>query len=196
MNIVFLTNSKKDSKPYLDWLVEHDENIKVLERKLVIEDLDETKSNFIICHCYKYIIPEDFLNLLGVWAINLQYSFLPWNRGEAPLMFNLVEDFPVGVTIHKIDKGVNTGEILLQEAISLSPNDTVEVAETKLKNAMFEMFCSNWKYLINRRVVQIKQTAEGSAYNTSELKKLNLIIDKAGKKITIKKFRELYGELK
>jgi len=54
---------------------------------------------------------------LGNRAINLHPSLLPWNRGAHSNFWSFLEDTPKGVTIHIIDEGIDTGDILLQKKI-------------------------------------------------------------------------------
>ncbi|MCL0081308.1 hypothetical protein M1N64_03665 [Peptococcaceae bacterium] len=43
-------------------------------------------------------------------AINLHISFLPWNRGADPNFWSFIENAPVGVSIHYLDEGIDTGD--------------------------------------------------------------------------------------
>ena len=56
------------------------------------------------------------LDQINYRAINLHISYLPWNRGADPNLWSAV-GMPKGVTIHYINDGFDTGDILFQKAI-------------------------------------------------------------------------------
>jgi methionyl-tRNA formyltransferase len=66
----------------------------------------------------KKIINEDLVNKLKNPIINLHIGYLPFNRGFHPNLWSFLENTPSGVTIHEIDKGLNTGPIILQKQIN------------------------------------------------------------------------------
>ena len=62
-------------------------------------------------------IPQD--------CINIHPAYLPSYKGVSPVFWALANDEPcAGVTVHYIDEGIDTGEIIYQEEIPISPNDT------------------------------------------------------------------------
>ena len=53
------------------------------------------------------IISNKLINLPRKGFINLHNSFLPFNRGKHPYFWAFYEDSPYGVTIHKVDEGID-----------------------------------------------------------------------------------------
>ena len=47
----------------------------------------------------------------------MHISLLPWNRGYHPNIWSFLEDTPKGVTIHYINEGIDTGDIIVQKEI-------------------------------------------------------------------------------
>ena len=85
-------------------------------------DIDFLKKNdidFIISYGYKYIISESVLNHMKDAIINLHISFLPFNKGYYPNLWSHIDSTPSGVSIHRIDKGIDTGEVLLRKKFLL-----------------------------------------------------------------------------
>src|SRR5271170_5548341 len=91
------------------------------------------KPDAIIVVGYGRIIPRWMLDLPPLGNINLHASLLPKYRGAAPIQWAIARGESVtGVTTMKIDAGLDTGEILLQREILISPNDTAETLAPKL----------------------------------------------------------------
>jgi methionyl-tRNA formyltransferase len=82
---------------------------------------------------YGRIIPQWMLDLPPLGNINLHASLLPKYRGAAPTQWAIARGETVtGVTTMKLDAGVDTGDILLQQEIPIAPNDTAETLGPKL----------------------------------------------------------------
>lgn len=88
----------------------------------------------VVCLWWEYILK--LLPKLDINIINTHPSYLPFNRGKYPYYWSIVEGTPFGVTIHKVDEGVDTGGILWQRLISVSPTDT---GETLYRSGCYEM---------------------------------------------------------
>jgi folate-dependent phosphoribosylglycinamide formyltransferase PurN len=70
------------------------------------------------------IVPPEVLAVPRVGSINAHYGLLPAYRGMNVTEWSVYCDAPVGVTVHLVDTGVDTGPILLREEIAPAPGDT------------------------------------------------------------------------
>jgi methionyl-tRNA formyltransferase len=87
----------------------------------------------IIVVGYGRIIPQWMLNLPPLGNINLHASLLPKYRGAAPIQWAIASGETItGVTTMKLDAGLDTGDILQQQEISIAPDDTAETLAPKL----------------------------------------------------------------
>jgi len=87
----------------------------------------------IIVVGYGRIIPQWMLDLPPLGNINLHASLLPKYRGAAPIQWAIAQGEAItGVTTMKIDAGLDTGNILLQQEIPIAPADTAETLAPKL----------------------------------------------------------------
>jgi methionyl-tRNA formyltransferase len=87
----------------------------------------------IIVVGYGRIIPQWMLDLPPLGNINLHASLLPKYRGAAPIQWAIANGETVtGVTTMRIDAGLDTGEILLQQQLALAPDDTAETLAPRL----------------------------------------------------------------
>jgi len=91
------------------------------------------KPDAIIIVGYGRIIPQWMLDFPPLGNINLHASLLPEYRGAAPIQWAIARGESItGVTTMKIDAGLDTGDILLQQEIPIAPNDTAESLAPKL----------------------------------------------------------------
>jgi methionyl-tRNA formyltransferase len=95
--------------------------------------LTNLKPDAIIVVGYGRIIPQWMLDLPPLGNINLHASLLPKYRGAAPIQWAIARGETItGVTTMKIDAGLDTGDILLQQEVPILPNDTAETLAPKL----------------------------------------------------------------
>ncbi len=74
----------------------------------------------LLVTCKAPLLPEEVFNAPRYGAINIHYSLLPNYRGGSPLLWQVVNgESHGGVTIHRIDSGIDTGPILRQAAVDL-----------------------------------------------------------------------------
>ena len=119
---------------------------KALELGLPIDQPDRIKNNeefralvsalhpdAIIVVGYGRIIPQWMIDLPPLGNLNLHASLLPKYRGAAPIQWALANGEAVtGVTTMRIDAGLDTGDILLQEQLPIAPEDTSETLAPRL----------------------------------------------------------------
>jgi len=85
------------------------------------------KPDAIIVVGYGRIIPQWMLDLPPLGNINLHASLLPKYRGAAPIQWAIAKGETVtGNTTMRIDAGLDTGDILLQQELLIKPDDTAE----------------------------------------------------------------------
>ena len=85
------------------------------------------KPDAIIVVGYGRIIPQWMLDLPPLGNINLHASLLPKYRGAAPIQWAIASGETVtGNTTMRIDAGLDTGDILLQQELSIAPDDSSE----------------------------------------------------------------------
>src|SRR5271168_1967877 len=89
--------------------------------------LSALKPDAIIVVGYGRIIPQWMLDLPPLGNINLHASLLPKYRGAAPIQWAIAQgEIVTGVTTMRIDAGLDTGDILLQQELPIAPADTAE----------------------------------------------------------------------
>jgi methionyl-tRNA formyltransferase len=89
--------------------------------------------DLIVVTAYGRILPPSLLELAPMGCINVHGSLLPLHRGAAPIQWSVIKgDKEVGVTIIRMDEGMDTGDILLKASISSAPDETAGTLFDKL----------------------------------------------------------------
>ncbi|MBC8209074.1 MAG: methionyl-tRNA formyltransferase [Desulfobulbaceae bacterium] len=90
-----------------------------------LAELRAFQPDLIVVAAYGRILPKSILELPPLGCINIHGSLLPSHRGAAPIQWAVIRgDANAGVTIMQMDEGMDTGDMLLQVAIPVSPDET------------------------------------------------------------------------
>jgi methionyl-tRNA formyltransferase len=136
---------------------------------------------FAVSYRYRHIIRKEVIEYLNGNIINLHISFLPWNRGADPNLWSFLEDTPKGVSIHYIDGGIDTGDVIAQKELFFNNNaETLASTYKKLNIEMIELFKMYWEPIINGTVDKKKQTQAGSFHKISDKKTFQFLIAEKG----------------
>ena len=95
--------------------------------------LEQIRPDAIVVVGYGRIIPQWMIDLPRLGNINLHASLLPKYRGAAPVQWAIASGETVtGVTTMRIDAGLDTGDILMQQEEPIRPEDTAETLGPRL----------------------------------------------------------------
>ncbi len=82
---------------------------------------------------YGRILPLRVLSTPRLGSYNVHASLLPWGRGAAPIQWAIIEGLRrTGVTIMRMDEGMDTGDIALQRSTEIRPTDTAGTLSERL----------------------------------------------------------------
>ena len=108
----------------------------------------DNKIDFLVSYGYRYIINQSILNEFPLKAVNLHISFLPRSRGAHPNFWSIVEGSVTGVTIHLLDSGLDTGNILIQREVYIDKDfHTFATSYQLLCSEIERLFSRNWVYI-------------------------------------------------
>ncbi len=83
------------------------------------------KPDLLVVAAYGQILSKDVLSVASRGVINVHASLLPKYRGAAPVAYAICrEEKQTGVTIIKVTPGLDSGDMILQEAVDILPDDT------------------------------------------------------------------------
>src|SRR5713101_3672650 len=111
-------------------VVHQPEKIRAPETETLLRKL---APNCVVIIAYGQIIPARLLSIPKLGWINLHASLLPKYRGAAPINWAIVNgETRTGVTTMRIDAGMDTGEMLLQRELTISPKETAPELTVRL----------------------------------------------------------------
>ena len=91
------------------------------------------RPEIMVVAAYGLIVPKSILDLPRLGCVNIHASLLPRWRGAAPIQRALLAgDGATGITIMKMDEGLDTGAILFQETLAILPDDTAQTLHDRL----------------------------------------------------------------
>jgi len=98
-----------------------------------VEELAALQPEAMAVVGYGQIIPQAIIEIPPLGILNVHASLLPKYRGAAPIQWAIANGETVtGVTIMRIDAGLDTGDILLQEAVPIGPEETAPELAARL----------------------------------------------------------------
>jgi methionyl-tRNA formyltransferase len=119
----------------------------------------------IVIIAYGQIIPAALLNVPRFGWINLHASLLPQYRGAAPINWAIANgETQTGVTTMRIDAGMDTGDILLQEEIDIAPEETAPELAQSMAEAGAPLMLETLRGLAEGKLVARPQNNEQVTY--------------------------------
>ncbi len=142
----------------------------------VLEAIKALQPDIALSVLFGYILRPEFLDLFPVGVVNLHPAYLPYNRGANPNIWSIVERTPAGVTLHYIDAGVDTGDIIARQQVPIELVDTGETLYRKLERACVELFKKTWPLIRSGRAPRIAQgKPEGTFHRTRDVERIDHI---------------------
>lgn len=161
MKILYYTN-----KDISDWNVipkiiyDHSDEVLTYTDKIDLNFLKKENIEFIVSDRARNLIKKDCIDFLSGRIVNLHPSYLPWNRGYHPNFWSVVEQTPMGVSIHYIDEQIDTGDIIVQEEIQYDKSSTLKQTYDLSRKMMVKLFANNWTDIRNQKSKQKRQSKD------------------------------------
>lgn len=125
---------------------------------------------------FGYLLPRMALELFPAGCINLHTGYLPYNRGAYPNVWSIVEITPAGVTLHYIDEGVDTGDIIARREVAVEPIDTGRTLFEKLEEGALRLFQEMWPLVVSGRAPRTSQSpSEGTSHRIDDVARIDEI---------------------
>ncbi len=119
---------------------------------------------------FGYILKPDLLEVFSSGVVNLHPSLLPYNRGANPDIWSIVEGTPAGATLHYIDEGLDTGDIIAQKRVTVELVDTGQTLYRKLEMACLSVFRDSWPTICSGSVEgNAQREQDGTHHSTRDL---------------------------
>lgn len=127
--------------------------------------LREWNPDLIVVAAFGQILKKDVLDLPKYGCINIHASLLPRWRGAAPINAAvLAGDVETGVTIMKMDVGLDTGDMLSMEKVRITPDDTAGSLFEALSTLGADLLIKTLPAYMDGKITPTPQPEEGATY--------------------------------
>lgn len=121
--------------------------------------------DLIVVVAFGHILPEKILKIPTFGAINVHASLLPKHRGPAPIHRSIINgDTETGITIMRMDKGLDTGDILLTSKEPIFADDTAQSLHDRLADAGADLLKNALTRIENNTLVPVPQDHSDATY--------------------------------
>ncbi|MFP4012585.1 MAG: methionyl-tRNA formyltransferase [Chitinispirillaceae bacterium] len=104
-----------------------------------IEQLKSLEADLFVVVAYR-ILPKEVFSIPALGTVNIHASLLPRFRGAAPIQRAIeAGEKETGITVFRIDEGIDTGEVLAQKRIPIDPQETTPSLYEKLSRMGAEL---------------------------------------------------------
>lgn len=130
-----------------------------------ISQLRELQPDLIVVVAYGQILPPSILDLPPHGCVNVHTSLLPKYRGAAPIQWAIANGDPeTGVTIMKMDVGLDTGPVLAVRRTPITQADDSQSLHDRLARLGAELLAETIPDYVAGKIKPQPQPAEGSTY--------------------------------
>lgn len=127
------------------------------------------------------LISPKLMGLTSQGFINTHPSLLPYNRGKHYNFWALVGQCPFGVSLHYVDEGIDSGDIVAQTPISYGWEDTGETLHLKASQGIIQLFKATYPNIRSLELNRTKQDlSKGSVHYAKEIDAASqIVLDKS-----------------
>jgi len=142
------------------------------------QQLKTTGCHLIVCAAYRIILPREVLEMPKYGCLNIHPSLLPKYRGTSPIQAAILNgDDETGVTIFKMDKGIDTGPVIAYRKLPIANSKyTTPELSTKLSKLGAELLLETLPDWIAGKIISQPQDESQASY-TKIIKKQDGLIN-------------------
>ncbi|MCD7866974.1 MAG: methionyl-tRNA formyltransferase [Clostridiales bacterium] len=126
-----------------------------------MEEMCRIRPDLIVVAAFGQILPEELINLPAFGCVNIHASLLPKYRGAAPIQHAVLNgEKESGVTLMRMGTGLDTGDMIAKEAVSLAPDETGGTLFDRLSAAGAELLIRTLPSVFDGTAVYERQPKE------------------------------------
>ena len=131
----------------------------------VRQPIIDARSDIMVVAAYGLILPQEALDIPRLGCLNIHASLLPRWRGAAPIQRAILAgDAETGVTIMRMEAGLDTGPMLLKESLPITDTDSAGTLHDKLAKVGARLIVEALQCLERGELAGEPQPAEGVTY--------------------------------
>ena len=139
--------------------------VAVCNERLTPSLLEALRPEIGVSFGYRFILKPAEIARFPAGIANIHISLLPWNRGADPNLWSVLEDTPKGVSIHWIDAGIDTGDVLAQREVAFGPSETLRTSYDRLVLEAVALFSESWPAIASGALKARPQPPGGSLHS-------------------------------
>ncbi|MDM7923995.1 MAG: methionyl-tRNA formyltransferase [Pyrinomonadaceae bacterium] len=122
------------------------------------ESLCSARPDIFLVWSYPMILPDDLLNIPRLGAVNIHQGLLPEYRGVNGVRWALLHgEQHTGVTMHFMDSGIDTGDMIARAAFPIEPTDDIRTLMQKSRLAGLHLLKNLWRHIAAGTAVRMPQ---------------------------------------
>ena len=130
-----------------------------------VEDLRALKPDLCVTAAFGQILSQEVLDIPRIGTVNVHSSLLPKYRGAAPVNWAIIEgETRTGITTMMTDRGLDTGDILLQKEMDILPGETAEALLARMAPIGAELLIETLRKLEAGNCPRRRQNEEEASY--------------------------------
>ncbi len=130
-----------------------------------LKTIEELRPDLIVVVAYGQILPQRLLDIPRHGCLNVHTSLLPRWRGAAPIQWALLAgDRETGVTLMRMDAGLDTGPILSQQTTPIADDDNAQTLHDRLAQLGASLLARTIPEFVAGKLTPKPQPAEGVTY--------------------------------
>ena len=136
-----------------------------IREKEAVEVLRSYNADIFVVAAFGQILPEEILEMPKYGCVNIHASLLPKYRGAGPIQWAIINgEEKTGITIMQMDKGLDTGDMLMKTEVLIDPKETGDSLHDKLAAAGAELIVRALPKIESGELEPVKQGEEGTCY--------------------------------
>jgi methionyl-tRNA formyltransferase/GNAT superfamily N-acetyltransferase len=141
-----------------------------------LKKLEDLQPDIIISVLFGYILKQDVLKIPKKGCINIHNGYLPYNKGVNANVWSIIDGTPAGATIHYMDEGIDTGNIIARKEVPVTFSDTGKTLYLKSEEACISLFEDTWESIKGGTCPSIAQNLdEGTAHTSKQMQNLDQV---------------------
>lgn len=145
-------------------------------RRYGVEDLKALSPDLCVTAAFGQILSQEILDIPPMGNINVHASLLPRHRGSAPINWAILQgDKEAGVTTMMMDKGIDTGDMLLKSATPIQSGETAGELTLRLSQLGADLLLETLHALENGTLTRIPQDESQMTYDPMLDKQMGII---------------------
>jgi methionyl-tRNA formyltransferase len=128
-----------------------------LRTPATVQTIRELQPEVGVSGWFGYVFKPELFELFTQGCVNLHAAYLPFNRGWHTNVWPILDGSPAGVTLHYIDAGVDTGDLIAQRRVEVGPAETGGSLHRKLTLEIISLFKDTWPLIVSGRNTRTPQ---------------------------------------